>query len=299
MPTAGAAPPQDRVRLLRALAGAAPAFAPKPIRVSPDMSSADRMIIALAEITPAFVPDFDTPSMHESEERRWYGKPLKMILTLGVLLGIAVAALVVLPHHMVSGRGAVQGTTAVSITTSTSPVQATATTVVSGSTSTAVVPPPALSGISITPSEVTLPFGERQQLKAIGTYGDGSTADITGQVEWASADVHVVEVDGAGMVAAVGNVPAEVLRIGVRATVEGISGSATVVVTPPAAPSTTTVTSTETTTVTTTVPSPTVTSTETTTVISTVSSTVPGPPVTQTFCLNGTTVTSPQSCPQP
>ena len=52
-----------------------------------------------------------------------------------------------------------------------------------GSTPTAVT----LVSIAVTPSAVTIEHGETVYLRAVGTYTDGSTADLTTQVTWTSA----------------------------------------------------------------------------------------------------------------
>jgi hypothetical protein len=58
-----------------------------------------------------------------------------------------------------------------------------------------------LSSIAITPNDGTVPFGGTLQLAAIGTYSDGTTADLTnGQapVTWGSSDEAAVTVSNAG-----------------------------------------------------------------------------------------------------
>ncbi len=201
----------DRMSLASALAQATPAFTRKPIPASPQMSTSDRLILALAELTPAFVPDFDNPAPRDADGRPWYRHPVSLILALGVVLGIPAAVLTMLPDGpgptAVITQTTTRATTSAPVTSST-----TSTPVISSTTSTPV----------------------------------------------------------------------------------------TTVITPTAPPpSTTTVTATETTTVTTTIPTPTVTSTVPTTVTTTVTTTVAGPPLVQTNCLDGSTVTSPQACPPP
>ena len=99
MPPAGTAPP---AHLTRTLADASPAFARKPIPVTPDMSTFQRLILALADATPTFVPDFDGHPPRTGP-RPWYRHPALLLATLGILLGIAATALAVLPGHPVSG----------------------------------------------------------------------------------------------------------------------------------------------------------------------------------------------------
>lgn len=277
----------EGVSLVSALAEASPAFTRTPIPVSPAMSPSDRVILALAELTPAFVPDFDNPVHRGADGRPWYRHPVTLILALGVLLGIPAAVLAGLPH----GSEAITGTTQTTTRATTSvPVTQ------SSTTGTPAVTQAALTGISVTPAEVTLAAGESRQLRAIGTYDDGSTAEVPGPVEWTSTDSSVADVNSAGRVTAADVAPqGSRARITIRATSKGFSGTATVIVTAAPPPSTTTVTSTVTMTVTTTVPTPTV----TTTVPTTVTTTVTGPPVFQTHCLDNTTVTSPAACPPP
>lgn len=274
----------NRATLLCALADATPAYARKPIKVSPDMSPSERTILALAELTPAFVPDFDQPT--GTFKRPWYRHPVTLILALGVLLGIPAAALATMPHSPGSITARTPTTTRVTTSVAVPPT-----------TSTAATTHASLTAISIDPSEVTLTAGESRQLTAIGTYNDGSTSQVIGPVEWASTDSNVADVTSAGLVTARDNRSPG--RATVRASSGGLSASATVIVTAAAPPSTTTVTATETTTVTTTTPTPTVTTTVPTTETTTVTTTVAGPPLVQTNCLDGSTVTSPQACPAP
>jgi len=65
-------------------------------------------------------------------------------------------------------------------------------------------PAPTLSSIAVTPaSPDNLAVGSTQQFTAIGTYSNGSTADITSQVTWASSDTNVATVSSSGLVTAV------------------------------------------------------------------------------------------------
>lgn len=274
----------DRATLLCALAEATPAYARKPIEVSPDMSPSQRTILALAELTPAFVPDFDQPT--STFKRPWYRHPVTLILALGVLLGIPATALATLPHS--PGSITDRTPTTARVTTSVA---------VPPTTTTPATKHATLTAISIDPSEVTRTAGQSRQLTAIGTYTDGSTSQVIGPVEWTSTDSNVADVTSAGLVTAHDNRSPG--RATVRASSGGLSASATVIVTTAAPPSTTTVTAMETTTVTTTIATPTVTTTVPTTETTTVTTTVAGPPLVQTNCSDGSTVTSPQACPAP
>ena len=58
----------------------------------------------------------------------------------------------------------------------------------------------ALTAITIAPTSVSLPLGSHQQLTATGSYTDGSTADITSQVHWSSANPAIGTVSGTGLI---------------------------------------------------------------------------------------------------
>ena len=60
-------------------------------------------------------------------------------------------------------------------------------------------PAPTLSSISVMPSSPTIAVGGTQQFTATGTYSDGSTQAITGQVTWTSAKTAVSSVSAAGL----------------------------------------------------------------------------------------------------
>jgi hypothetical protein len=58
---------------------------------------------------------------------------------------------------------------------------------------------PRLKVLDVTPQEITLiGIGARRQLKALGTYTDGSTEDLTRKVQYSANDESVVEVNPAG-----------------------------------------------------------------------------------------------------
>lgn len=65
---------------------------------------------------------------------------------------------------------------------------------ISGSTS-VTVPPATLVSIAVTPLNVILLSGATQQFKAIATYSDGSTADVTSAVTWNSANLNIATVN--------------------------------------------------------------------------------------------------------
>jgi uncharacterized protein YjlB len=63
-----------------------------------------------------------------------------------------------------------------------------------------VAPTPTLSSIAVTPaSPANLAVGSTQQFTATGTYSDGSSADITSQVTWASSDESIATISSTGL----------------------------------------------------------------------------------------------------
>jgi trimeric autotransporter adhesin len=95
------------------------------------------------------------------------------------------------------------------LATALAPGDVTLTATLTGVTGTATLTAVAvtLQSIAVTPAGPTLPAGRTRQLTATGSYSDGSTADLTTQVTWASSDVAtatVSNVDGSrGLVTAV------------------------------------------------------------------------------------------------
>ena len=57
-----------------------------------------------------------------------------------------------------------------------------------------------LTSIAITPAAPTRPLGQTVQMTATGTYSDGSTSDLSSQVQWASAVPAVATISGTGLV---------------------------------------------------------------------------------------------------
>ncbi|WP_299939492.1 Ig-like domain-containing protein, partial [uncultured Microbulbifer sp.] len=68
---------------------------------------------------------------------------------------------------------------------------------------TIIVTDPVLTSIQVTPAVVELPRGNSQQFTALGRYNDGSTADLTNSVNWASDDTDIASVDTLGELRAV------------------------------------------------------------------------------------------------
>jgi len=92
-----------------------------------------------------------------------------------------------------------------------------------------VRPAPALTAITVSPADPTIPKGTDRQFTATGTYSDGTTADLTGSVTWASTDHAVATVDSGGLAHAVA-----VGTAGISATKGAISGGTTLTVGPAA-----------------------------------------------------------------
>ena len=77
-------------------------------------------------------------------------------------------------------------------------------------------------------------MGATQQFKATGTYSNHSTADLTSQVSWSSGSLSVATITSGGL--ATGNTAGSSL---ITATLNGISGTATLAVTSVPPPSNT------------------------------------------------------------
>lgn len=89
---------------------------------------------------------------------------------------------------------------------------------------------PALQSITVTPSAPSIPDGLPQQFTAIGSFSDGSVADLTRSVRWTSADPEVAVVDATtGLAESVG-----VGSTLISAASGSVSGSTTLSVTPAA-----------------------------------------------------------------
>lgn len=95
---------------------------------------------------------------------------------------------------------------------------------VAGST-TLTVGAPLLVSIAVTPAEATVPVTYSAQFTALASYSDGSTGDVTGQVNWSAGAAGVASVTGGGL--------ATGLAVGssaIQASAGGVSGSATLTV---------------------------------------------------------------------
>jgi hypothetical protein len=87
---------------------------------------------------------------------------------------------------------------------------------------------PTLVSITVTPATLTAPIGSSQQFKAIATYSDGSTQDITSQVTWVSSNASVATVSSSGL--------ATVRAVGMASISAGISATATMTSQMPSTP---------------------------------------------------------------
>jgi hypothetical protein len=68
-----------------------------------------------------------------------------------------------------------------------------------------VTVPPVLTSIAITPASVILNLSGTQQYSAVGTYSNGSTANITSSVSWVSATPATVAITSAGVATLLAN----------------------------------------------------------------------------------------------
>ena len=92
--------------------------------------------------------------------------------------------------------------------------------------------PRVVKSIQVTPSYPTVPVGVTQAFKAVGTFTDNSTADITADVTWASAASSVATVNGSGVATAVSAGTSNITATcAVVAVCQALNGSATLNVT--------------------------------------------------------------------
>jgi hypothetical protein len=101
---------------------------------------------------------------------------------------------------------------------------------VSGSTGLTVTSATLVS-IAITPMGSTIPRSTKQQYKAIGTYSDSSTADITTVVSWSSSNTAVATISNTGNSPGLASaIAAGTTTIGALDTNSGVSASTTLTV---------------------------------------------------------------------
>jgi len=92
------------------------------------------------------------------------------------------------------------------------------------------VTPPVLLSIDVLPATSTLPAGRTQRYTAIGNYDDESAIDLTDRVLWSSSDEGVAAILAGFREGRVEGIAAGTATI--SASLEGVLGSATLVVTP-------------------------------------------------------------------
>jgi uncharacterized protein YjdB len=89
-----------------------------------------------------------------------------------------------------------------------------------------------LQTITVAPQGASLAAGATASYAALGHYSDGSTLDLTAQVTWSSSDTAVATVSNAG------DSPGRVTAVAtgsanIKAALGGVSGTASLTVTPP------------------------------------------------------------------
>jgi hypothetical protein len=73
--------------------------------------------------------------------------------------------------------------------------------IVSSNSAWLAIGPPALTAISLAPADTTVALGQSAQMRATGTWTDGTRADLTSQVAWQVFPTGIVTIDGGGHVA--------------------------------------------------------------------------------------------------
>ncbi|KAA6457835.1 hypothetical protein DYQ86_20910 [Acidobacteria bacterium AB60] len=100
--------------------------------------------------------------------------------------------------------------------------------ILAGCGSSSAPPPLTISLIAVTPANPSLAAGATQQLKATGTYNNGTTADISSQVSWSSSNTGVATVSASGMLSAVAAGSSTI-----TASMNGVNGTTSLTVTAP------------------------------------------------------------------
>ncbi len=107
-----------------------------------------------------------------------------------------------------------------------------------------VTAPPTLTSILVTPTSATIEKGQTQQFTAMGSFNDGSTADLTSTATWASSNIAVATVDTSGLATGITGILAGTTDI--TATQDGVpSNAAALNVTPATTTDTVTITKAE------------------------------------------------------
>lgn len=111
----------------------------------------------------------------------------------------------------------------IGVATGVAPGTVTITAVFAGQVGTAslTVSNATLTSVAVTPATATINVGSSQQFTAKGTFSDGSTAGITGQVTWSSSSAAVATIASNGVASGVSAGTATV-----TATLNGVSGTA-------------------------------------------------------------------------
>ncbi len=100
---------------------------------------------------------------------------------------------------------------------------------VKSNVSVVTVPQPTLTSLAITPLSVTLALNATQQYAATGSYSDGSTADVTSSVTWASSSPAVVSIGGTGLATDLGS---SANAISISATLGSVQSNVSMVTVP-------------------------------------------------------------------
>jgi trimeric autotransporter adhesin len=80
---------------------------------------------------------------------------------------------------------------------------------------------PTLTSITVTPAMPSVPAGQTQQFKAVGSYNNGTTQDVTATAAWTSSNVNVATIVSGGL--ATTSAPGTTT---ITATVNGVMGTA-------------------------------------------------------------------------
>ncbi|VEG94961.1 Bacterial Ig-like domain (group 2) [Aeromonas encheleia] len=119
----------------------------------------------------------------------------------------------------IDGTGQVTGVAAGTVTLSASLLGVTATTSVTVNNTSA-------STLQVIPAASSIALGTKTQLQAIATFQDGSTQDVSEQVQWSSSDTTLADINSVGLVTSKG-----IGQVTLSATLGAISRSATLTVT--------------------------------------------------------------------
>jgi uncharacterized protein YjdB len=122
---------------------------------------------------------------------------------------------------------AVATVNAAGLATAVAPGTTAITASLSGASGSATLNVPRLSSIAVTPISPSIAVGAKQPFIATATYSDGSTQNITAKATWTSTNPAFATVNASGVATAVAAGPTSI-----AASLNGITGSATLTVTP-------------------------------------------------------------------